>query len=405
MKCRICSNENIVKFLSLGHTALANSYLSEKDLHKEENKFPLDLCFCPTCKVVQLMHAVPPDMLFKHYLYVSSTSNTLRTHFSRMAESLSGEFDLGRDSLVVDIGSNDGLLLKAFQKSGIKTIGIEPATNLAKIAESEGIETINDFVNYNVVNQIINLRGRADIVTANNVFAHTADIHGMLENVKMLLKDNGIFVIEVAYLVDMLEKMTFDSIYHEHIFYYSLTSLDYFFKNNGMQTCKAEHVTTHGGSLRVFIKKHESDMRVDPSVTELLEKERGIVDDIETYRNFASRVHGVKGKLRDKIMAIKNQGKKIAAYGAPAKATTLLSFCEIGSDCIDYVVDDSPLKQGLYTPGTHIPIVSPKMLDEDRPDYILILAWNLAEEILSKTKGYRDAGAKFIIPLPEPIVV
>lgn len=405
MKCKICNNDNLVKFLSLGDTALANSYLSEKDLNKEEKKFPLDLCFCPTCNLVQLMYIVSPEVLFKHYLYVSSTSNTFKLHFAQMAESLTGECNLGEKSLAVDVGSNDGLLLKAFQKYGVKTIGVEPATNLARIAEQNDVETINDFLNYQVVDRIINSNGKADVVTANNVFAHIADIHGMLKNVKLLLKDDGIFVIEVAYLVDMLNQMTFDSIYHEHIFYYSLTSLDYIFKNNGMQIFKVQHVPSHGGSLRAFVKKQGSDIRVDSSVSEFLKKEKGLVDDIKTYKEFATKVYTAKEKLKNSIRALKGQGKRLAAYGAPAKATTLLSFCEIDRNWIDYIVDDSPLKQGLFTPGTHIPIVSPRMLDEKMPDYILILAWNFAEEILNKTKKYRDAGVQFIIPLPEPVII
>ena len=405
MNCRICGNSNVEKFLSLGETALANSYLSKEDLNKEEKKFPLELCFCHKCKAAQLVEVVPPNLLFKHYLYVSSTANTFKTHFTQMAEFLTKEFNLGRSSLVVDIGSNDGLFLEGFQKFGVKTIGIEPAVNIAKIAEQNGVETINEFFNFQVTNQIINSKGKADIVTANNVFAHIADIHYVTKNVKLLLKDNGIFVIEVAYLVDMLDKLTFDAVYHEHLYYYSLTSLDHFFKSEDMQIFKVQHVPTHGGSLRVFVKKQGSNIQIGSSVSEFLEKEKGIVDKIETYKEFATKIYTAKEKLLSEIRKLKNQGKTISGYGAPAKATTLLSFCGIDANYLSYLVDDNPLKQGLFMPGTHIPIVDMSMLDKHRPDYILILAWNFAEEILNKTKKYKDAGTKFIIPLPEPVLI
>jgi len=404
MKCRICGNESLKPFLSLGKTALANSFLSKEQLTQPEQKFPLETRFCPQCKLVQLEYVVPPEMLFKKYLYVTSTSNTFRTHFTQMAEAITKDFNLDENSLAVDIGSNDGLLLKGFQKADVKVVGVEPATNIAEIAVADGVETINDFFSRKVVEQIITSKGKADVVTANNVFAHIADIKGVLANVRALLKDDGIFVIEAAYFVDMLEQMTFDIIYHEHLFYYSLTPLNYFFTHNGMQIFKVQHVDSHGGSLRVFVKKQGSSRPIDSSVHEMLEREKAIgINDFETYQKFAFKVSATKDKLVKLLSEIKSQGKTIAAYGAPAKAATLLSFCGIGSDYIDYVVDDSPLKQGLFTPGTHIPVVSSEMLSTHKPDYILILAWNFADEIIKKTRPL--VSAKFIIPLPEPVIV
>ncbi|MBI2664051.1 class I SAM-dependent methyltransferase [Candidatus Woesearchaeota archaeon] len=403
MECRVCGTATRM-FLSLGETALANSYLSANEVERREMKFPLELSFCEKCKVVQLNHTVPPELLFKHYLYVTSTSNTFRQHFAQYAESIAKEFNLGKSSLAVDIGSNDGLLLKGFQKFGVKVVGIEPAANVAKIAADDGVETVNDFFNENVAKQIVAAKGHADVVTANNVFAHTDTIKDIAKNVKTLLKEDGIFVVEAAYLVDMLKDMTFDAVYHEHLFYYSLTALDYFFKNNGMQIFKVQHVPSHGGSLRVFVKKQESGREVDSSVAEMLDSEKGVVDNFETYRTFAAKVHDNRKKLVKLLAGIKSQGRSIAAYGAPAKATTLLSFCGIGKETIDYVVDDSPLKQGLFMPGSHIPIVSSAHLDSNQPDYILILAWNFAGEILKNTKKYADAGVKFIVPVPEPMV-
>ncbi|MBU89927.1 SAM-dependent methyltransferase [Candidatus Woesearchaeota archaeon] len=403
MICRICRNEAIKVFLSLGKSPLANSFLSKEELENKENTYPLELAFCDNCKLVQLTYVVPPELMFKNYIYVSSTSNTFKIHFSKMARDICNCFNLNNGSLVVDIGSNDGLLLKNFQKLGIQTMGIEPAANLVKIAEQDGIETINGFFNNDAVKRVIGKKGHADVVTANNVFAHIDDIDNVTDNVKTLLKEDGIFVIEVQYLVDTMEKMTFDNVYHEHLSYYTLTSLSYFFKKHRMEIFDVQRVDSHGGSLRVFIKKSEGNHEIHKEVEETLEYEKGIgINDIEIYKNFSNKVYHVKERLVSYIRDIKAQKKSIAGYGAPAKSTTLLNFCNIGRDFIDYIVDDNPLKIGLYSPGTHIPVVSSSMLEKKRPDYILILAWNFAEEILKKTGKYADQGVKFIIPLPEP---
>jgi len=406
MKCRICANQDLEVFLSLGKTPLANSFLSKEELEKEERKYPLELAFCLTCKLVQLTCIVPPDIMFKNYVYVSSTSNTFKIHFTKMAEDLSKEFKLNSNSLVVDIGSNDGLLLKGFQKNGIQTIGVEPAANIAEIAQKDGVETVNDFFNSNVVKQIIEKKGNADVVTANNVFAHIDNIDYVINDVKDLLKKDGIFVIEVQYFVDTIQQMTFDNVYHEHLSYFTLTSLNYFFKKHGMETFNAKRVDSHGGSLRVFVKKSEGKHEIHNDVNKILEDEKNMgIGSMDIYKKFAGKVNVVKEKLIEYIKDIKNQEKSIVGYGAPAKSTTLLNFCNIGKDFIDYIVEDNPLKIGLYTPGTHIPIVSSKMLDEQKPDYILILAWNFAEEIIDKTKNYAECNVKFIIPLPETKVV
>jgi 2-polyprenyl-3-methyl-5-hydroxy-6-metoxy-1,4-benzoquinol methylase len=340
--------------------------------------------------------------MFKHYVYVSSTSNTFKKHLAEMTGYISKEFNLTGDSLAVDIGSNDGLLLKGFKDAGVQTIGVEPAANIAKIAQQDGIDTINDFFSRKVVEQVIEKKGNADIVTAANVFAHVNDIDDFVKNVKLLLKKDGIFVIEVQYLVDTIETMTFDNIYHEHLSYYSLTPLMYFFKKHGMEVFNAQRVDSHGGSLRVFIKKDEGKHEIQKEVGDIIGYEKSIgIDDLKLYNKFAEKVYDVKEKLVSCIKDIKKQGKTIVGYGAPAKSTTLLNFCGIGSGQIDYIAEDNPLKIGLYTPGTHIPAVSSETIDKNTPDYILILAWNFAAEILSKTKKYADKGVKFIIPLPE----
>ncbi len=406
MKCRICGNKNLREFLSLGETPLANSFLSKEELGQEEKRFPLALCFCNNCKLVQLTYVVPREIMFKNYVYVSSTTNTFKIHFAKMAEDISNAFNLNENSLAVDIGSNDGILLKEFQKFGVQAIGVEPAENIARIAEQNGVETINDFFNRSVVEKIIAKKGRADIVTGANVFAHIDDIDEVARNVSLLLKPNGIFVIEVQYLVDMMEKMTFDNIYHEHLSYFSLTTLVYFFKKHDMQVFDAQKIESHGGSLRVFVKKAESKFEVKKSVNEILEYENKLgINDIELYKQFADKVYETKNKLVSYIKGVKGKGKSIAAYGAPAKGNTLLNFCQIGADYIDYIVEDNPLKIGLFAPGTHIPVVNSKFLDERKPDFVLILAWNFAKEVLEKTKKYAEQGIKFIIPLPEFAVV
>ena len=406
MKCRICSSKDLKLILSLGNTPLANSFLSEKDLYQEETKFPLEIYFCPNCKLVQLGVVVPPELMFKNYVYLSSTTDTFRKHFTKMAEDISNYYNLSENSLAVDIGSNDGLLLKGFQKMKVQTIGVEPATNVSRISEQNGVETINDFFNKNVVEEIINRKGHADVITATNVFAHIDNIHDVAENVRHLLKKDGIFVIEFPYLIDMLEKMTFDAIYHEHLSYFSLTPLVYFFKEHKMEIFDAQRVESHGGSLRVFVKKSEGKFQIKKSVTQMLEDEKKYgIGDFGMYRRFSDKVYLTKTKLVEHLKKIRSQGKIVAAYGAPAKGNTLLNFCNIGMEYIDYVVDDNPLKIGLYTPGTHIPVVSSRALDEKKPDYILILAWNFAQEILAKTKKYAEKGVKFIIPVPEPVEV
>src|SRR3989338_392983 len=406
MKCRICGNEELKKFLSLGEMPLANSFVPKEDLSKKESAFPIETCFCSKCKLVQLNYVVPAEIMFKNYLYVSSTTATFRVHFAKIAEDICESLDLNKNSLAVDIGSNDGILLKGFRKMGVQTIGVEPATNIAAIAEKDGIETINDFFNADAVRQIISRKGHADVVTATNVFAHVNDIKALVGNVKLLLKKDGIFVIEAPYLVDMFEKMLFDTIYHEHLSYFSLTPLDYFFSSMGMEVFDVQKVDSHGGSLRVFVRKKEGKFEIRKSVGKMLEDEKNYgVNDFALYNKFANKVYGTRERLVGTLREIRRRGKIIAGYGAPAKGNTLLNFCNIGTEYIKYIVDDNPLKVGLLTPGMHIPVVGSQHLDQEKPDYILILAWNFAKEIMEKAKGYAEQGAKFIIPLPEVIIV
>ncbi|MBI4438996.1 class I SAM-dependent methyltransferase [Candidatus Woesearchaeota archaeon] len=405
MECRVCGNKELQNILSLGESPLANSFLHQKDIPNEEF-YPLELCMCRNCKLLQLSHVVSPEKMFRNYLYVTSTTKTFRDHFANMAEDLTTELGLRKGALAVDIGSNDGLLLKGFQAKGLSTIGVEPATNIAMMAEQSGVETINDFFNTNAANEIIRRKGKAELITATNVFAHVNDIKTLTHNVKSLLKDNGTFVIEIQYFMDTIEQMTFDNIYHEHLSYFTLTSLNNFFNTQGMRIFHIEHVDSHGGSLRVYIQKDNGQQETKNTVHNLLdhEQKKGI-NDTQLYTDFAKKVNATKNTLTSEIRKIRAAGKTIAGYGAPAKSTTLLNFCGIGKNEISYIAEDNPLKTGLLTPGTHIPVVNPAMLDENTPDYILILAWNFATEILQKTMKHAEKGTRFIIPLPTPRIV
>jgi SAM-dependent methyltransferase len=406
MNCRICNDNKLEKFLSLGDSPLANSFLRKEELDNNELYFPLELCFCSNCSLVQLSYIVDPKVMFKNYLYVSSTSNSFRQHFSHMSRDIVNRFRLDTGSLAVDIGSNDGILLKGFKGFGISVIGVEPAENVSRIAQEQGIDTINSFFNEEVVQNIIKNKGKADIVTACNVFAHIDDISSVVENVKKLLKDEGVYIIEVQYILRTLEDMTFDNIYHEHLSYYSLTALKYFFESHGMSIFDVEEVNTHGGSIRVFVQKKRGNNQASSRINEMLEHEikKGL-DKLDAYLEFAKRVYLIRDKIVSYVNGLKAENKSISGYGAPAKSSTLLNFCKIGKDKIDYIIDDSSLKTGLYTPGTHIPIVSSEKLDMDTPDCIIILAWNFAEEILKKTEKFANKGVRFIIPLPEPKMI
>jgi len=363
--------------------------------------------YCDNCHLCQLSYVVPPEQMFKHYLFVTSTTETARTHFKNMATRLVTEFNLDKKSLAVDIGSNDGLLLKYFQEKGVRVVGVESADNICEIARKDGIDTLNGFFNKKIVTDILKMKGKADVITANNVFAHISDIKDITDNVKTLLNDQGAFVIEVQYLVDTIKELSFDNIYHEHLSYFSVTALNNFFKKQDMQVFKVEHVDVHGGSIRVYAQKAEGKQPIDDSVNKFIrdEKEFGL-DKYETYQKFSEEVLAVKDKTKTLLENTKKENKKIIGYGAPAKATTLLNFYQVDNNVIDYIVDDNPLKQGKIIPGVRIPIKTKEHMDGDKADYILIFAWNFADEIMKKNKEYAEKNnAKFIILTKELKIV
>ena len=400
LDCRVCKGKNLTKVLNLGETPLANSFLKRYQLHDQETKHPLHLYFCNDCTFVQLGEVVSPELLFRDYLYVSSTSPVFVKHFDDFAGEVCSQYGLKQGDLVVDIGSNDGILLKPFKERGMKVLGIDPAVDIAHKARDSDLLTLPMFFNSKTASEIVKNYGRAKIITATSVFSHVDDLDDFIEGVKMLLADGGRFIIEVYHLGSIIQNRYFDMIYHEHLSYFSIRTITHLLERHGLKVEHAQVVNTHGGSLRVTARRAESE-------TEL--KREGPVqegyglDKIETYRNFARSINDVGNTLLLLLKNLKKEGYKIAGYGAPAKSTTLLNYFNIDFSILDCVYDDSPLKQGLFTPGTHIKILNPDK-EWTHPDYILILAWNFAEPIMKKLrdKGYRG---KFIVPLPEPRVV
>ncbi|MDO8514680.1 MAG: class I SAM-dependent methyltransferase [bacterium] len=401
--CRLCGSTDLKEILSFGETPLANAYRSPDDTSPEVFA-PLVVNFCNSCKLVQLRDVVDPEVLFKNYLYVSGTSPSFVAHFRDYAKTVAERFALGKDSLVVDVGSNDGVLLSHFKELGMRILGIDPAENIAEEATKQGIPTIAKFFTPQTAGEIATEHGKAHIITANNVFAHTDDVAGFVEAVKVLLRNDGVFIFEVQYLKDLVEKNLFDIVYHEHLCYYHITPLVPLFERLGLRIFDVERVPTHGGSIRVFVGWAKGPHAIVPRLGELLSQETAL-NDSAPYEAFAKRVAENRTKLLAMLTNIKKEGRRIVGYGAPAKATTFCYALGIDASTLDYIVDDAPMKQGLLMPGTHIPIKAPSVLYEDKPDYCLILAWNFAEPIMKNHVRFIDGGGKFITPMPEPRIV
>lgn len=382
-----------------------NAFLKKEDLEKDEKSYPLDVYFCRDCSMVQLLDIVSPEILFKEYHYVTSANLPMIKHFSEMAEEIIHKFGFNNKSLIMDIGSNDGTLLKSFLDVGYSNVlGVEPATNIAKMANEKGIRTLNDFFNIETSEKIKKEYGVADVITATNVFGHVDDLNGFVKGIDILLSERGVFVIEVPHLIDLIRNLEFDTIYHEHLSYFSLTSLLTLFRRNGMSVIDVDKKNVHGGSLRVFVQKGP---RKEPEkVNNFLRSERDFgVNKLETYEKFSNGVVLLRENLVKFLRDIKERGYRIVGYGASAKGNVLLNYCNIRTDIIEYISDTTPLKQGLYTPGMHIPVVDMDYFHRDNPDYALLLAWNYADAIIEKEKEFIERGGKFILPIPSPKVV
>lgn len=404
--CRLCRSTRLTEVVKLAPTPPANAFVAATELGKAQPLFPLNVFFCEDCAHVQLLDVVDPRILFEHYVYVSGTSPVFVAHFKEYAAFIMDRFKPAAGGLVLDIGSNDGTLLSFFQKAGMTVLGVDPAKEIATDATARGIETINGFFGIDLGRKLAAERGRAAVITANNVFAHIDDLTGVTEGVRALLAPDGIFVFEVSYLVDVMQNTLFDTIYHEHLDYHSVKPLISFFANHGMELVEAVRIESHGGSLRGIAQLKGGRHKINASVAAAIDEEERLgLDKAETFRNFARQIDDLKADLGGLLCSLKAEGKSIAAFGAPAKATTLMYHFGIGPELIDFIIDDSPLKQNLYSPGMHIPVLSSAAIAERKPDYLLILAWNFARSIIAKTRSFSDAGGKFIIPIPKVEVV
>ena len=403
MSCRFC-NANLTKiFVDLGMSPLSNSFLTADMLKKEEKFYPLQALVCDKCFLVQLPEIESPENIFNDYAYFSSFSDTWLKHSENYVNAMLDRFSFDSNSLVVEIACNDGYLLQYFKKKGIPVLGIEPAANVAKVAEQKGIPTIVKFFSVKTANELLNEKKNADLIAGNNVLAHVPNLNDFVEGMRILLKPNGVITMEFPHLLQLIQKNQFDTIYHEHFSYFSLFSVQKVFSEHNLTIFDVEELDTHGGSLRIFARHTKNETSpVSERVSKLIDNEKKFgLTNISTYTKFSEKCKAVKQSIREFFISAKNEGKKIVCYGAAAKGNTLLNYCGINTDFVDYVVDRSPHKQGMFLPGTHIPITKPEKTRDTKPDYLVILPWNLKDEITNQMSYIRDWGGKFVIPIPE----
>ena len=400
--CRFCKSELRHTFVDLGMSPLCESYLRQDQLNQMEPFYPLHVFVCAKCFLVQLDEYVTPDHIFTEYAYFSSYSDSWLDHCRRYTEQMLDRFHLNGQSLVVELASNDGYLLQYFVQKNIPVLGIEPAANVAKVAEQKNVPTLVKFFGQQVAAELASQGRQADLLLGNNVLAQVPDLCDFVAGMKILLKPRGVLTLEFPSLLKLMEENQFDTIYHEHFSYFSLLTVEKILASYGLVLFDVEELPTHGGSLRIYGRHAEDASKpVSLRVLELRTREeaKGLTR-IESYRSFAERVRNTKRQLLECLIRVKQEGKSIAGYGAPGKGNTLLNYCGVGTDFIDYTVDRNPYKQGQFTPGTHIPICHPERIFETRPDYVLILPWNLRTEIMEQMARIREWGGKFIVPIP-----
>jgi hypothetical protein len=403
--CRGCGGARLSPFLSLGDLPLANAFLTADQLREPESRFPLEVYFCRDCALVQLLHVVSPQVLFSNYIYRTGTNETIARHNAALAQQAAQKGPLRPGDFVLEIASNDGSLLQCFRQRGMRTLGVEPAENIAAIACQSGIDTLNAFFDERSAAEIVGRYGPARVVLANNVLAHVDPTVDFLRACKQVLADDGWVIVEVPYLAEMLSRLEYDTIYHEHLCYFSVTALMKIFARAGLELEHIDQVEIHGGSLRLWAR-HASPSGHAHSVCRMAdqESEAGLTRP-ETYWEFALRVERNRDQLRQLLQALRDDGKSVVGYGAPAKGNTLLCYCGIGPELLSFTVDRSPLKVGLFTPGMHIPVEPVERIFAAQPDYVLLLAWNFAPEIMEFLNPYKQRGGKFILPIPEPTLV
>lgn len=403
VSCRACGGSQLTSFLSLGPTPLANGFLRSEEEFATELVFPLDVFLCENCSLVQLLDVVDPEILFRNYVYVTGTSDTMARHNALYADDVVRHVNLQPKELVVEVASNDGSLLQRFQPFGLRTLGVEPAANIAAIARESGVPTVGEFFSREAAASIRAEQGGARAVIANNVLAHVDDTLDFLNGCRELLDEDGRVIVEVPYLRDLIEGLEYDTIYHEHLCYFSVTALMCVFGAAGLSIERVDRVPVHGGSLRVYAARREDLAKHAPVAIEMAggEANHGLTS-LARFEAFARDVEANREALVSALTGLREDGRSLAAYGAPAKGNTLLNYCGVGPDLVPYTVDKSDLKVGLYTPGMHLPVRPTSVLAEEQPDYTLILAWNFAPEIHLQEAAYRATGGQFLVPIPEP---
>ncbi len=404
--CRLCDSRKLESFLDLGFTPPADAFLRIEGMNEPETYYPLEVFSCVECGHAQLGYVVPPETLYRHdYPYESSITKAGYEHWTEFAKTVKEELSLTEDDLVIDIGSNVGVLLECFKNLNVRILGVDPASNIVRLAEKRGIQTLCEFFGLEVAELIRSSWGKAKVITGTNVFAHVDDLENFMEAISLLLKDDGVFIFEAPHFLHLIEKIEYDTIYHEHLSYVSIKPLTKFFDKMGFEIFNVEQRDIHGGSIRVYIGRKGCNP-IQSSVAEVIvEEEKHNIFDINRLREFGEMVKKNRQDLTWLLQKLKHEGKKIVAVSAPAKGMTLLNYCRLGPEVLDYCTEKSLLKIGRKTPGTHLEVKPDAALLEDKPDYALLLAWNFADEIIKNLKDFRDQGGKFIIPVPVPRIV